>query len=59
MRDTTNIHFLPVTAESAWKAYLEATRELDGEGYSELEEAAWEQLQATLAHLPSDPVGAA
>ena len=60
MSDTsTNIRFLPMSAEGAWKAYLDATRDADAEEYEHLEAAAWEQLQATLARLPRDPVGAA
>jgi|tagenome__1003787_1003787.scaffolds.fasta_scaffold20984855_3 hypothetical protein len=55
----TNIHFLPVSEATAWKAYLEATRALEGAGYVEVEQLAWEQLQAALAELAVDPVGAA
>jgi hypothetical protein len=56
---TSNLRFPPLTSGGAWQAYLEATRAADGEGYAQIEQAAWEQLQATLARLPSEPVGAA
>jgi hypothetical protein len=56
---TTNIHFLPLSEESAWKAYLEVTKTLKGAGYAQVEQVAWEQLQAALAELADDPVGAA
>ena len=56
---TSPARFQPLSAEEAWRLYLEATREADGDRYLNVEEAAWEQLQAVLATLPSDPVGAA
>jgi hypothetical protein len=56
---TSPVRFQPLNAEEAWRLYLEATREADGDRYLHVEEAAWEQLQAVLATLPSDPVGAA
>ncbi len=56
---TEVIRFLPTTPEAAWLRYLESTRGVEGEGYAQAEEAAWAQLQAALAHLPSQPAGAA
>jgi hypothetical protein len=55
----TNIRFLPLSAEGAWRTYLQATKTAEGDRYQQVEQAAWEQLQATLADLPADPVGAA
>jgi hypothetical protein len=51
--------FFPLTAVQAWQSYLDATRDADSDQYAHIEQAAWEQLQAALAALPSDPVGAA
>ena len=55
----TNIRFLPVTEATAWRAYLDATAAADADGYVEIEQVAWEQLQAALGQLAADPVGAA
>ena len=56
---TTGIRFLPLTAAAAWQSYLEATQDVDADRYLQVEQAAWEQLQAALTTLPSDRVGAA
>jgi hypothetical protein len=41
-----------------WLRYLEQTREA-GDDYAEVEQAAWEELQAALARIPSTPEDAA
>ena len=56
---TPGIRFLPLTTAAAWQSYLEATQDVSADRYLQVEQAAWEQLQAALATLPSNPVGAA
>ena len=56
MSDPHGIRFLPLTAAAAWQVYLEATQGAAQDHYEQIEEAAWEQLQAALTTLPSDPV---
>jgi|tagenome__1003787_1003787.scaffolds.fasta_scaffold19012522_2 hypothetical protein len=61
MSDSTTgtIQFLPVTPEGAWRAYLNATRDVEGDGYEQAEQEAWAELQETLARLTGDPADAA
>jgi len=49
---------LPLTPEEAWQAYLDTTRDADGDGYTQIEQSAWERLQAILATMPPEQVGA-
>jgi hypothetical protein len=49
----------PLSAEVAWRRYLEATQDLDGEEYAATEEDAWEELQIALGRLPRQPLNAA
>ena len=49
---------LPLTPEEAWQAYLDTTRDADDDGYAQIEQAAWERLQATLATMPPGHAGA-
>lgn len=60
MTTQTDIRTLfPLSAEVAWKRYLEATRELDGDHYAAVEEDAWDELQVALGRLPQRPRDAA
>jgi hypothetical protein len=49
----------PLSAEVAWKRYLESTQGLDGESYKMAEEDAWAELQVALGRLPRPPLDAA
>jgi hypothetical protein len=49
----------PLSAEVAWKRYLESTQSLDGESYKMAEEDAWAELQVALGRLPRPPLDAA
>ena len=49
----------PLSAEVAWKRYLESTQTLDGESYKMAEEDAWAELQVALGRLPRPPLDAA
>jgi hypothetical protein len=49
----------PLSPEVAWKRYLEATQELNGESYNLVEEDAWAELQVALGRLPRPPLDAA
>jgi hypothetical protein len=49
----------PLSAEVAWKRYLESTQDLDGESYKMAEEDAWAELQVALGRLPRPPLDAA
>lgn len=44
----------PLSQRVVWLRYLEQTREA-GEDYAEVEQAAWEELQAALARIPGTP----
>jgi hypothetical protein len=60
MTTQTDIRTLfPLSAEVAWRRYLEATRDLDGEPYDSAEQDAWEELQIALGLLPQQPRDAA
>jgi hypothetical protein len=60
MTTQTDIRTLyPLSAEVAWKRYLEATQELDGDSYKIAEEGAWAELQVALGRLPRQPLDAA
>ena len=49
----------PLSAEVAWRRYLEATQELAGDSYKMAEEDAWAELQIALGRLPQPPLEAA
>ncbi len=53
------LHYFPITREAAWRRYLEAVRSASPDAYAEEEQAAWDELQATLARVPGQPAGAA
>jgi hypothetical protein len=53
------LRYFPVTREVAWQRYLDTIRHADAEEYSFVEEAAWAQLQETLARAASSSVPAA
>jgi hypothetical protein len=53
------LSYFPVTREAAWRRYLEVVRSATPDGYTEAEEAAWEELQASLSRAPRRPAGAA
>lgn len=60
MTTQTDIRTLfPLSAEVAWKRYLEATQALDGEHYAAVEADAWGKLQLALGRLPQQPRDAA
>jgi hypothetical protein len=42
---------LEALTRSAWTAYRDDVRDLEGRAYEDTEAAAWEQLQATLREL--------
>jgi hypothetical protein len=44
----------PLSQRVVWLRYLEQTREA-GDDYAEVEQAAWEELQAALARIPRSP----
>jgi hypothetical protein len=44
----------PLSQRVVWLRYLEQTREA-GDDYAEVEQAAWEELQAALARIPRPP----
>ncbi|HET7380005.1 MAG TPA: hypothetical protein VFJ24_08195 [Gaiellales bacterium] len=48
----------PLSQRVVWLRYLERTREA-GDDYAEIEQAAWEELQAALARIPRSPEDAA
>ena len=48
----------PLSQRVVWLRYLERTREA-GDDYAEVEQAAWEELQAALARIPRTPEDAA
>jgi hypothetical protein len=49
----------PLSAEVAWRRYLESTQDLDGEYYDAAEQDAWDELQMALGRLPRQPLDAA
>jgi hypothetical protein len=49
----------PLSAEVAWRRYLEATQDLEGEHYESAEQDAWDELQIALGRLPARPLNAA
>jgi hypothetical protein len=53
------LSYFPVSAETAWRRYLDVVRAAPPEGYVEAEEAAWDELQASLARVRTRPAGAA
>jgi hypothetical protein len=53
------ITLFPLSAEVAWRRYLEATRDCDGDEYDTAEADAWETLQMALGRLPQPPDEAA
>ena len=53
------LRYFPVAPEVAWRRYLDTIRHADPAEYSTVEEAAWEQLQTTLAGAASGSVPAA
>ena len=52
------IALFPLSAEVAWRRYLESTRDLEGDEYDSAEREAWDVLQESLdrvpAHRPDD-----
>ena len=48
----------PLSQRVVWLRYLERTREA-GDDYAEVEQTAWEELQAALARIPRSPEDAA
>ena len=44
----------PLSQRVVWLRYLERTRDA-GDDYAEVEQAAWEELQAALARIPRSP----
>lgn len=48
----------PLSQRVVWLRYLEQTREA-GDNYAEVEQAAWEELQAALTRIPRSPEGTA
>jgi hypothetical protein len=48
----------PLSQRVVWLRYLERTRDA-GDDYAEVEQAAWEELQAALARIPRSPEDAA
>jgi hypothetical protein len=53
------LSYFPVTPKAAWRRYLDVVRAASPDGYAETEEAAWEDLQASLARARNRPAGAA
>jgi hypothetical protein len=53
------IALFPLSAEVAWRRYLEATRDRDGDEYESAETDAWQTLQLALGRLPQPPDEAA
>jgi hypothetical protein len=53
------ITLFPLSAEVAWRRYLEATRDRAGDDYDSAETDAWETLQLALGRLPQPPDDAA
>jgi hypothetical protein len=49
----------PLSAEVAWRRYLEATQGLEGDSYESAEADAWVELQVALRRLPQQPLDAA
>jgi hypothetical protein len=45
---------LEALARSAWTAYRDDVRDLEGRPYEDAEAAAWDQLQATLRELDAE-----
>jgi hypothetical protein len=45
---------LQALTRSAWTAYRDDLRELEGAAYDRAEAAAWDQLQATLRELDAE-----
>jgi len=58
MATTDIITLFPLSAEVAWRRYLEATQGRAGEEYEGAEAEAWEQLQLALSRLPERPPAA-
>jgi hypothetical protein len=48
----------PLSQRVVWLRYLERTREA-GDDYADIEQAAWEELQAALGRIPPRPEDAA
>jgi hypothetical protein len=59
MATTDIITLFPLSAEVAWRRYLEATQGREGPEYEGAEADAWEQLQIALTRLPVQPSDAA
>ena len=60
MATQTDIRTLfPLSAEVAWRRYLEATQALEGDSYEAAERDAWAELQIALGRLPQRPLDAA
>jgi hypothetical protein len=53
------ITLFPLSAEVAWRRYLETTKDRDGDDYDAAEADAWETLQVALGRLPQAPDDAA
>jgi hypothetical protein len=53
------ITLFPLSAEVAWRRYLETTKDRDGDDYDAAETDAWETLQVALGRLPQVPDDAA
>ena len=58
-RTLDTLTYFPVTEELAWRRYLAQIRTAEPGDYAAREEAAWLELQATLARLAPDPLHAA
>jgi hypothetical protein len=59
MTHDDRLRFFPITAEAAWRRYLEIVREAGPDEYAVIEEAAWAELQDSLERAESRPMPAA
>jgi hypothetical protein len=53
------ISLFPLSAEIAWRRYLDETRSLDPDDYERGEADAWDRLQGALGRVRPDPRDAA
>ena len=59
MAHEDRLRFFPITAEAAWRRYLEVVRTAGSDEYAAVEEAAWAELQDALERAASRPLPAA
>jgi len=59
MAHEDRLRFFPITAEAAWRRYLEVVRSADPDEYAAVEEAAWAVLQEALERAEQRPMPAA